>query len=1225
MSSSPHVSGHVSRSSSSNNLLSLNAGGSGSSASLLTSAASLLASPSRSPPSSVQNRSPSTSINGDMNTRDPRSNTGTPSLSFAGVSRAVSFRSPAGSVASNLDKLDTTNVNEDLGEVLPIQISGEGDSNRNSEVSADEPRQQELERKAALAEVAARAALQKRFFERTDDDLEAISAFVAPLTFFDELRPECRLNLCSSLRLTTVTAGEVFAQEDGTAGMAFVILSGTCNLWCKDASLEKHVSDTPPISPRHRLSLSLPTPTPTQQSPRSASPRLPEGELCEVANVGDAVCESVLFGFDTRNPHTAEAATDLELLLVERQAFQRLLTDDSDIAGQSGKSPRGGAKSPISMKKRTSRDGVMRTSSSGAPQPLISTSQESNTGSIIYTKQAMTRILELEGDERTHVQLLKLETCLRAAELLKKLPKSQRIMLGRVLDFQVAPKRSMICVDGDVGNCMYIILDGSVSVHVKEAGGMKKSAADETAAAAKPASTASTPGATAKQKGAGGRRMSAAFIAARAMARSQKSLSSNKGDDVSRKDISTEDVERRFGKRVQRCTRGMSFGELALQNAHARRSASVYAQEETTLLCISREDYNLHLRDIQQREWESQMVILRRVTLLDSLSGEELTRIIYALKPQSRQRGEKIFSQGDSLDKVRLISTGDVKLMHTMSVAESTQQKTLAITATSKSPGTDLRDLAARGNAAIANLSPDFVPKAPKTFTAVRTTGTTNKFWVQRKSQQSFRRFELAVVGENGYIGEESLLIWDEQQKRKGDVDKWRALCSAIAEKPTTMLVFAAGEISRLSGRTQDAILLVARKRRRYREERVRELLEGTSRISTTASTIASTSISRHAASPAPPAPYVGKVTAAVVKDGVPERRPYTAPSESSSTPVVQQQRRTTPPVAKNFQPSHMLLGAVPRGAPETTPHVVVPGRDFHDRPVSASNVAPLKVIPVPPLLSEKREVPSATLLRTRDEQQSEKNVNVMQIDHTIPTAPSPITAPESADVQRNDEISELVNTSWHIEADPAMYERAAAQAEKVRAEKMTRKMARAEERSRVPKLNMRLLSSPAMLEDDEMEFMIWQKDLLSARGDSKPKIQHPAERYRLGHSVVFGSSKACTAPPSPQETARKRATLTRKNSARVRAGSSISPELYAGILNDESENSKRSSVGSNVVYRFTPGPGVFRSMSPYRNLATKILKSPRGLSGRELILTPRSRAEVLSGVISKGTMGALS
>ena len=136
MSSSPHVSGHVSRSSSSNNLLSLNAAGSGSSASLLTSAASLLASPSRSPPSSVQNRSPSTSINGDMNTRDPRSNTGTPSLSFAGVSRAVSFRSPAGSVASNLDKLDTTNVNEDLGEVLPIQISGEGDSNRNSRSSS---------------------------------------------------------------------------------------------------------------------------------------------------------------------------------------------------------------------------------------------------------------------------------------------------------------------------------------------------------------------------------------------------------------------------------------------------------------------------------------------------------------------------------------------------------------------------------------------------------------------------------------------------------------------------------------------------------------------------------------------------------------------------------------------------------------------------------------------------------------------------------------------------------------------------------------------------------------------------------------------------------------------------------------------------------------------------------------------------------------------------------
>ena len=82
---------------------------------------------------------------------------------------------------------------------------------------------------ARRSEAAAREALKKRFFDRTEREIESIDNFVAPLKFFAELRPECRRELCETLGHATVAPGEVFVRQKGAGNTAYVVLDGTCN------------------------------------------------------------------------------------------------------------------------------------------------------------------------------------------------------------------------------------------------------------------------------------------------------------------------------------------------------------------------------------------------------------------------------------------------------------------------------------------------------------------------------------------------------------------------------------------------------------------------------------------------------------------------------------------------------------------------------------------------------------------------------------------------------------------------------------------------------------------------------------------------------------------------------------------------------------------------------------------------------------------------------------
>ena len=82
---------------------------------------------------------------------------------------------------------------------------------------------------------------------------------------------------------------------------------------------------------------------------------------------------------------------------------------------------------------------------------------------------------------------------------------------------------------------------------------------------------------------------------------------SSASSDAAAPTLTLEEAERRFGARVSTLRPGASFGELALEAANMRRTASVYALERTTLVAISRVDYSYYLRDVHTRDWEEKV------------------------------------------------------------------------------------------------------------------------------------------------------------------------------------------------------------------------------------------------------------------------------------------------------------------------------------------------------------------------------------------------------------------------------------------------------------------------------------------------------------------------------------------------------------------------------------------------------------------------------------------
>ncbi|KAJ3517563.1 hypothetical protein NLJ89_g422 [Agrocybe chaxingu] len=119
-----------------------------------------------------------------------------------------------------------------------------------------------------------------------------------------------------------------------------------------------------------------------------------------------------------------------------------------------------------------------------------------------------------------------------------------------------------------------------------------------------------------------------------------------------------------FGRMVQECKPGSSFGELALMYGHPR-AASVLATEPSTLWSLDRITFRTIILKAAHRRRTMYEQFLSTVTLLSSLDAPERSKIADALVSSVYMDGEAVVRQGEMGDTFFFIEEGEAVVTKT--------------------------------------------------------------------------------------------------------------------------------------------------------------------------------------------------------------------------------------------------------------------------------------------------------------------------------------------------------------------------------------------------------------------------------------------------------------------------------------------------------------------------------------------------------------------------------
>ncbi|PPQ65205.1 hypothetical protein CVT26_000182 [Gymnopilus dilepis] len=113
-----------------------------------------------------------------------------------------------------------------------------------------------------------------------------------------------------------------------------------------------------------------------------------------------------------------------------------------------------------------------------------------------------------------------------------------------------------------------------------------------------------------------------------------------------------------FGRMVNECKPGSSFGELALMYGHPR-AASVVAMEPSTLWSLDRITFRTIILKARHKQRTMYEQFLSTVTLLSSLEPPERSKIADALNSSVYMDGEAVVRQGEMGDTFFFIEEGE--------------------------------------------------------------------------------------------------------------------------------------------------------------------------------------------------------------------------------------------------------------------------------------------------------------------------------------------------------------------------------------------------------------------------------------------------------------------------------------------------------------------------------------------------------------------------------------
>ena len=119
-----------------------------------------------------------------------------------------------------------------------------------------------------------------------------------------------------------------------------------------------------------------------------------------------------------------------------------------------------------------------------------------------------------------------------------------------------------------------------------------------------------------------------------------------------------------LGKKVGRAGIGKGFGELALQQAAARRNASaVAAHDDTVLVVMSKKIYDRYVVEDESQQLHETAKYIHSLGPFTGWNAKRVLRLGYSLKRHRFPRNYRLFREGQEADQIYFLRSGQVKLL----------------------------------------------------------------------------------------------------------------------------------------------------------------------------------------------------------------------------------------------------------------------------------------------------------------------------------------------------------------------------------------------------------------------------------------------------------------------------------------------------------------------------------------------------------------------------------
>ncbi|DBB16255.1 TPA: hypothetical protein ACH3X3_014574 [Trebouxia sp. C0006] len=328
-------------------------------------------------------------------------------------------------------------------------------------------------------------------------------------------------------------------------------------------------------------------------------------------------------------------------------------------------------------------------------------------GHLLYQAEYLSRLLVKPPTGRSEADVLKLASYLTSLQRFQEVPQPKLVQLAKEVTYAELAVGTVICRQGDDGDCMYIILRGSCNVHVDpdfdetaQAGALQKASLQpklqkkkQPAAAGLTAKHLLRPGTSHLERlSSTASTRSDMSVVSTVTASSRRSTESHDGhprkifgegsvmskgraiaaamagaiDGESSKltDDQVVLLEQQYGPLDRNLPTGGSFGELSLADSKlARRNATIIAAEPASLIRIDKQLYRKTLYEMQLTATAEKLAFLRQVPIFEGSNSRQLTQMHFVLEKCTVQRGHIIILEGQPCAGMFFIVTGQVSML----------------------------------------------------------------------------------------------------------------------------------------------------------------------------------------------------------------------------------------------------------------------------------------------------------------------------------------------------------------------------------------------------------------------------------------------------------------------------------------------------------------------------------------------------------------------------------